>query len=77
MGARKYLNEADRTMFDYLKNEIKEEGRCWWGSMHPAEGYTETLTQEHLEGLILNGEVFHSDIQKKGSSVYKCEPLVL
>jgi hypothetical protein len=58
-------NEADRSMLDYLKNEINEEGRCWWGSMHPDEGYSDTLTQEHLEDLILNGEVFHSDIQKR------------
>ena len=33
--------------------------------MHPAEGYTEELTQEWLEDRILNGEVFHSDLKKK------------
>jgi hypothetical protein len=58
-------NEADRSVLDYLKNEIQEEGRCWWGSMHPDEGYTEALTQERLENLMLNGEVFHSDVQKR------------
>jgi hypothetical protein len=58
-------NEADRSMLDCLKSEIKEESRCWWGSMNPAEGYTDALTQTRLEDLILNGEVFHSDIQKK------------
>jgi hypothetical protein len=58
-------NSADRSMLDYVKNEIKEEGRCWWGSMHPAEGYTEELTQEWLEDRILNGEIFHSDVNKR------------
>jgi hypothetical protein len=58
-------NSADRSTLDYLKSEIREEGRCWWGTMHPAEGYTEELTQEWLEDRILNGEVFHSDLEKK------------
>jgi hypothetical protein len=54
--------EADRSMLDCLKNEVKEEGRSWWGAMHPHEGY---ITQQRLEDLILNGEVFHSEMQKK------------
>jgi hypothetical protein len=33
--------------------------------MHPDEGYTDALTQEHLEKLILYGEVMHSDFEKK------------
>lgn len=58
-------NSADRSILDHLKKEVIEEGRCWWGSMHPTEGYTEELTQEWLEDRILNGEVFHSDLEKK------------
>ena len=62
-------NEADRTTLDYLKNEIKEEGRCWWGTMHPGEGYNDSWTQARLEDVIINGEVFHSDAQKKDELV--------
>ena len=58
-------NEADRELLDDLKSKITAEGRCWWGSMHPGEGYTEALTQEHLEKLILYGEVIHADTQKR------------
>ena len=59
------MTESERKMLNHLKNEIRQEGRCWWGSMHPGEGYTKSLTQERLEDLILNGEVFHSDIEKR------------
>jgi hypothetical protein len=58
-------NVADRGLLDQFKSEINEEGRCWWGSMHPGEGYTDTLTQEYLEDLILYGEVIHADPQKR------------
>ena len=56
----------DLTLLKHFKNEIMEEGRCWWGAvLRNAEGEKTLLTQEDLENLILNGEVFHSDVDKK------------
>ena len=57
---------SDRELFEYFKKEIKEEGQSWWFAvLHDENGNKEFLTQERLEDLILNGEVFHSDSDKK------------
>jgi hypothetical protein len=62
---KREATETDRSMLDFLKNEIREEARCWWGTLNPDEGYTDAVTQARLEDLLLNGEIFHSEIQKK------------
>jgi len=63
---KKRGDQGDRVLLDHFKNEINEEGRSWWGAMVHDENGTKTLvTQESLENLILNGEVFHSDSDKK------------
>ncbi len=56
----------DLTTLQHFKNEIAEEGLSWWGAVLKDErGENALLTQEGLEHLILNGEVFHSDVDKK------------
>jgi hypothetical protein len=63
MNLLKWKGEKpDRAQFAHFKKEIKEEGRSWWGAtLDDENGDKLFLTQEGLEGLILNGEVFHSD----------------
>jgi hypothetical protein len=57
---------TDRDSLDYFRKEIKEEGRSWWGAVLPDQnGGRSLLSQEGLEGLILNGAVFHSDPAKR------------
>jgi hypothetical protein len=52
----------DMALLDHLKNEIKEEGRTWWGAVdHDENGDQKYLTQEEVEKLILYGEVIHSN----------------
>ena len=59
-------NEPDRELLDGFKNEIKVEGRSWWGATLTDQSGDQTfLSQEGLEDLILNGEVFHSDAEKR------------
>jgi hypothetical protein len=56
----------DKAMFKHFKNEIREEGRGWWGATgHDKDGNKEFLTQEEMEKLILYGDVLHADVEKK------------
>jgi hypothetical protein len=58
-------NELDREQLDAFKNNIKEEERSWWGAtLIDQNGEKKFLSQEDLEDVILNGEVFHSDAKK-------------
>jgi hypothetical protein len=60
--------EPDRELLDVFKHEIKEEGRSWWGAtLTDQNGDKAFLSQEGLEDLILNGEVFHSDAAKRAA----------
>jgi len=52
----------DRALLDYLKNEIKEEGRAWWGAVdRDKDGSQRLLTQVDVEDLILYGEIVHTN----------------
>ena len=56
----------DRERLDYFKSEIKEEGQGWWGpALQNDAGEWVTYNQAELEDLILNGEVFHNNPDKK------------
>jgi hypothetical protein len=53
---------GDTALLDVLKNEIKEEGRAWWGAVDRDEsGNKRFLTQEEVEKLILYGEIIRTD----------------
>jgi hypothetical protein len=59
-------HQRDRVLLKGFKKEIEMEGRNWWGAMvHDANGKKTLVRQDKLEDLILNGEVFHSDSDKK------------
>jgi hypothetical protein len=52
----------DRAFLDGLKDEIKEEGRSWWGAVdRDQNGNQHFLTQEQVENLLLYGEIVHTD----------------
>jgi hypothetical protein len=56
----------DRQKLDYFKSEIKAEGQGWWGaSLENENGEQILFTQEEVEDLILNGEVFHTNPEKR------------
>ncbi len=62
---KRECDDADRASLDHYKNEIKEEGRGWWGpSLVDESGQQILFTQDEVERLILYGEVFHSDPEK-------------
>jgi hypothetical protein len=59
---------SDRTRFDQLKKELAAEGRGWWmARLKDKNGNARPVTQQELEDLIINGDVFHSDPQKRAA----------
>lgn len=62
---KRVCDTNDREKLDYFKNEVKKEGRSWWGaSLQDENGEQLFYTQEDIEDLILNGEVFHTNPDK-------------
>src|SRR5262249_13415908 len=58
-------DQKNREFITGLKHDNKEEVTCWWAAvLKNRDGGKVHLSQEQLEGLILNGGVFHHDMEK-------------
>jgi len=57
---------TDRAKLSHFKDEIDVEGKSWWGAtLIDQAGVRTLLSQVSLEDLILNGDVFHTDFEKR------------